>query len=438
MPTTNDTAQVSDVRVCFFSGEQIPQDAQVSLVLTPDGEREMLTGATVPREYVYSEYQDAYILRNVAYRTNNGYVDESTYENWFAGCESCSDSFHVDDMADGLCEPCRDNEESEESSFRQPNLGTDKYRSEENGKTVLAFPTFGIELESTANSSYDRVNFCDAIPQAVGIVSDGSIEGDYPLEIVSPILSGLTGEKLVYTITEEARANSLEVNSSCGFHVHIGAEKFFVPEDVQALARRDFFENHEEVIATVHAKTEVKRKLKRTRTLLALYLAFEDVFLAMLPASRRNSRWCKSINADYQFNRVLSAKSYPAIERIWYKVRTAQKANALKSGGKYDNSRYHGVNLHNLFRNGSTIEIRYHTGTLNAFKILNWVSLHQHMVKTAIEAKIDKSTLRELHARRGNPLAERIATLKTILNLPDTLADYVSARANKHQPLCAE
>jgi len=43
-----------------------------------------------------------------------------------------------------------------------------------------------------------------------------------------------------------------------------------------------------------------------------------------------------------------------------------------------------GVNLHSLFAN-KHLEIRYHSGTLNPVKVLEWVNLHQRIIDLAVE-----------------------------------------------------
>jgi hypothetical protein len=70
------------------------------------------------------------------------------------------------------------------------------------------------------------------------------------------------------------------------------------------------------------------------------------------------------------------------LEEEWFKTRSHDMVNVYKDN-KYDSSRYHGCNLHALFAYGH-IEMRYHHGTLNATKIINWINLHLLLVDWAI------------------------------------------------------
>ena len=51
--------------------------------------------------------------------------------------------------------------------------------------------------------------------------------------------------------------------------------------------------------------------------------------------------------------------------------------------GKYNDTRYHGLNLHARVYLG-TIEFRYHSGTNNPTKIKNWITICQSIVEKGI------------------------------------------------------
>lgn len=152
------------------------------------------------------------------------------------------------------------------------------------------------------------------------IVSDSSVMGEDPNEVVSPVLvgeDGVTHLKDVCTALANARA---KVNKTCGLHVHISAEG--MTEDEQMMV-------------------------------FNLYAKAEKVIDTFMPKSRRGNEncYCRSI-ANY----IGKSKR----EVIWL-------------------GRYHKVNLTALFNHG-TIEFRQHSGSVEYEKIKNWVSFCAGMV----------------------------------------------------------
>jgi hypothetical protein len=150
-----------------------------------------------------------------------------------------------------------------------------------------------------------------------------------PMEMISPILKGTEGLNQVAAVVAALRSMGGRVNSSCGFHVHVG---FPAEEDVRTLVRLIFLTAQNED---------------------ALYAA------TGLPA-RKQSTYAKSIRRSYQGCGAVS--DFNALRR---KCRAAG----------YD--RMHVLNLTNLLGGSAkrTVEFRVFTGTLNITKIKGYVQL---------------------------------------------------------------
>ena len=114
----------------------------------------------------------------------------------------------------------------------------------------------------------------------------------------------------------------------------------------------------------------------------AFYLVFSDVLFSMLPKSRRSNKFCRDLGGKYTLAEIEKISSHEDFDKVWYKNSNLSEIKSLK-GSKYHESRYFQINFHSLFKFG-TIEVRSHSGTLNAKKIINWVHLQQTIVEKCI------------------------------------------------------
>jgi len=221
--------------------------------------------------------------------------------------------------------------------------------------------TFGAEFETVCpldrHAAARRVTEITGLPvfSAMGtapagswkIVSDGSIRGrGHPLEFVSPVLSGQAGLDQVAAFVNALKAIGCAVNTSTGFHVHVG----------RPTTRIDFFKN-----------------------LLKLYGRFEEAIDSFMPASRRG-------NGAY-YCRTIKAISREAIERA-ITVQDLQAAQVRASGA--DSPKYHKVNLSPAGK--PTVEFRQHSGTVDAAKAVNWINTCLRLVALANEGKTGEGT----------------------------------------------
>jgi hypothetical protein len=209
----------------------------------------------------------------------------------------------------------------------------------------LAAFTFGAELEVLVPFGFNRETTATELTRRAGItvdsrsvygsstnwkiVSDGSVSGPgVPLEIVSPVLSGQTGLDQVAAIANALAAMGATVNSTCGYHVHVGARG----------EQLGFFKN-----------------------LVKLYGRFEDALDSMMPASRRgnDATYCKSVKLVAP-TAIEQARSIPEL------------SSAIARASRAAGSRYHKVNLDAHSKHG-TVEFRQHSGTVDASKAVNWI-----------------------------------------------------------------
>lgn len=194
-----------------------------------------------------------------------------------------------------------------------------------------AIYTFGVEIEclvpranmiAAAQSNnmpfqYEGYNHRDN-NHYYKFVSDGSIQGENPIECVSPILKGKEGLESLKNCCKSLNEAGACVNRSTGLHVHIGAANF----------------SDEHYVNVFHN-----------------YKMLEGVIDSFMALSRRanNNGYCKSLR-DHNFY-------------SWY-----NKRDVMSELG----SRYHKVNAESYARH-KTIEFRQHQGSTDFKKISAWV-----------------------------------------------------------------
>lgn len=168
------------------------------------------------------------------------------------------------------------------------------------------------------------------------IVPDSSISPK-GWELVSPVLCGLRGLAEVVKIFRTLNDSNIEIpadNTSCGAHVHIGADDL----DGNAVANLICFHDHIE----------------------------QHGLLMCVPQSRRQNRYCKRTD-----QRILDkAKAGPI---------TFEEARGITS----DTSRCFSLNMFKRCADYGTVEFRRHGSSTDPAKLLAWIVLKLHMVSAA-------------------------------------------------------
>ncbi|MCA1452852.1 amidoligase family protein [Bradyrhizobium sp. BRP22] len=214
--------------------------------------------------------------------------------------------------------------------------------------------TFGAEFEVILPSDRNRASAASAVAAHSGltvvsavlggrpvttwkVVSDASVSGGGAgLEFVSPVLKGADGLEQVRKICAALTSIGATVNTTCGFHVHVGAR--------DQADNPEFFKN-----------------------LLKLYGKFEEALDGIMPASRRGNanRYCASI-----------VRYAPNVDR----ARSVQEVIGTIPG------RYHKLNLA-AFKKHRTVEFRQHAGTVDGEKAVNWIVVCLKLVAAAKAGK---------------------------------------------------
>jgi len=250
--------------------------------------------------------------------------------------------------------------------------------------TFIENTTFGVEVETHGRGDDRAVK---AIQSVIGGVTghhsrgmqvtapdgrvwvamhDGSIQGSYGSEVVTPILKGAADLETLQQVVRALRAagGKSDAAHQCGVHVHVGTQGL----DAAAIGR---------VVKTV-AK-------------------YDGFIRKAAGVSAERARWCAPLTTPTWSNGHVAnipalgrARTMDQLARAWYG--TANEAGAAYSD-HYQGSRYHGLNLHSVFyRNRGTVEFRYFDGTMHAGKIKSYVHLCLAIVAKAASTKAASAT----------------------------------------------
>lgn len=334
-------------------------------------------------------------------------------EDYFV-CDSCEDitsrdyaySDDITDTEDTLCRMCyreREDEYNNENNYNEfptrdySTADHAQHQSTDAGKYVTSPRVFSAEVECYYPNRETLREVADALPDTIGISEDGSLSGGSGVEFQTPKLKGKAGEDTILGLCKALNDNGFSIERSAGLHLHLDG-------------------------AGLMPKTRTTHYPTAIVALWTFYLVFEDVFLSFLPPSRRRNQYCTLIKSQFHAKEIQTCRTLVELEKLWY--RTANR-NDIKNrkGNKYDSSRYVGINLHSLFSNNH-LEVRYHSGTLNAGKILEWVNLHQTVLDKAADGRLwGMPEVQSLPA-----LADKTALFFKVLELPDRAEKYFRDR----------
>lgn len=179
-----------------------------------------------------------------------------------------------------------------------------------------------------------------------------SADETYKCEIVSPIL---TYDDLsdLQEVVRQLRHSGAFVNSQCGIHIHVDASRY-TPQTL--------------------------------RNLVNIIASKEDILYKALQIDPARLRWCKKTNEKLleTINRK-KPQTMEALKDIWY---------AGSNRGRmehYNETRYHGLNLHSTFTKG-TVEFRLFNSTTHAGEIKAYIQFclavsHQALTQKKASAR---------------------------------------------------
>ena len=175
---------------------------------------------------------------------------------------------------------------------------------------------------------------------------------EYKCEIVSPILT--YGDMAdLQEIVRRLRHSGAFVNSQCGIHIHVDASRY-TPQTL--------------------------------RNLVNIIASKEDILYKALQIDPARMRWCKKTNGELleAINRR-KPQTMEALKDIWYAGSTRGRDE------HYNDTRYHGLNLHSTFTKG-TVEFRLFNSTTHAGEIKAYIQFclavsHQALTQKKASAR---------------------------------------------------
>lgn len=226
----------------------------------------------------------------------------------------------------------------------------------------VAAEYFGTASEYVS-SSYDKYGAKDSSGRLWCFASDGSIHVEsknggqaQAVELVTPILHYEDIETLQELIRRLRKAGAM-VNSSCGIHIHIGADQ--------------------------HSPRSL-------RNLVNIFTSKQDIIFKALAVDSRRERYCSKLEDSLSESLNKSRpNSMNKVADIWYAGYGGDRT------AHYNSSRYHAVNLHAVFTKG-TVEFRCFNSTLHAGKVKAYIQFclavsHQAITQKCASAKVTAS-----------------------------------------------
>lgn len=216
----------------------------------------------------------------------------------------------------------------------------------------------------------------------------------YPVECVSNILSmEKEGEKHIDEIFDLIEGYGWKTENDCGTHIHVGSEDL----DCDHFKNLAFLMNEIEPILFGHTGRLSNNYTKRMR----------GGFLSRLTAFSHKKKLSKSelIYAYYDYS---------------------------KSGfSKYDDARYHGLNLHSYFYRGTT-EFRYFGGAKNRDEVKAWIDLCTKVVEFSKNIEFNQLIPILFEIDSNKTFDAKLQIIKEVLGLNHDLilnshSDYIDA-----------
>lgn len=310
-------------------------------------------------------------------------------------CKRCSIPLEKQFLGESWCPSCVEIP-FEERPVRQFYRGV-RWCGDKLGAIMQSPRIFSFEMEAVIRANALKA-IGDTLPHEAGLGGDSSIQGGAGVEVQSPKLQGGRGEEFVTRVASVFKSVKAQVNESCGMHIHLDAAGF-IPH-----SRKD------------HPKALVE--------LWKAHLVFEDVIFSLLPFNRRLNHFCRPMRDYFKISELESIQTMFDAEKLWYKQ---QDGNSIRSEKQHHHhaSRYFGVNLHSLF-GSKNLELRHHTGTLNAKKVLHWANLHALIMDAAVAGKFTFEFLAE--AQATSSLKDKTAMLFEVIGLSRTSQVYFLGR----------
>ena len=229
----------------------------------------------------------------------------------YSVCERCS---LLIDGEENFCDSCQSQQEEEVRIRRQREEELIELRpydpqlvlieNPQRGEILTSIRPIGVELEVQYKDRKKASKATEKLEGFIGIGTDSSVSGK-GLEIRLPPMVGKIAENVITGTCKILKDFDFKTDSSCGMHIH------FDMSDIDVL--------------------NAKNQLDAIKRLWMTYLAFEDVIISFLPASRRSSRYCKVFRSEYRLDEIYNCRNMNQIEQVWYRVQNMQQITAIKA-----------------------------------------------------------------------------------------------------------
>ena len=232
------------------------------------------------------------------------------------------------------------------------------------------------------------------------VVTDSSLRSsssDLCFELVSPILLGEEGLEAIRAMLESIRRIGIEINSSCGFHVHVDAE--------------------EGPLSTLSG-------LKR---LVNCFVSLESAFDALVARDASRQAQQRRANRHRYCRSNLLAFGKLSNNQRWDQINSARSRSELVAMTNPDHDRYRKLNLTNVTKadRPSTCEFRQHGGVSELLVAEAWIRLVLRFCSiVSNNASVSKSCL----LRQGAPLKQELEILLKIVSCPGLEYFYLLER----------
>lgn len=318
-------------------------------------------------------------------------------------CRQCSAAIGLKYVEARTCQKCIDAGTTKEPT--RPFSHSLKWVGNDLGDIVRSKRMYSCEVEALSPLSEWGYALCRTLPKEMGVATDGSVEAHgeriYGFEVQTPRLSGKKGEELMARMSASLKAIGATINETCGMHIHLDGKDIILPD-----------------------RKEYPAALIQ---LFKAYIVFEDVVTSFLPYSRRRNDYCRPLAETFQLGEVENLRSIADVEKLWYQERTYHEIRAAKNH-HYHSSRYFGTNLNSLLSHGH-LEIRFHSGTMNPKKILEWANLHALIMDACVKRVFTVEFLQE--ARSTSMLSEKTHMLFEAIGLAESSRQYLRSRQKK-------
>ncbi len=226
------------------------------------------------------------------------------------------------------------------------------------GQAALASAIKASIPGSTLGGSFDGNTVRLADGRVWRVVNDSSIRhtGHGTGEVVSPVLTYADLE-MVQAVVRGLRAAGATVNETTAIHIHVSHAGLTAP----AAAR----------LAKMVRKQE------------------KYIEAALKIQARRLGHYCKPTD-ETMVGRMNGIETMTDLARAWY-------GRNGSCSGRYDCTRYYGLNLNSLFFRG-TVEFRWFEGTLHAGEVKAYIQLALALVAKAINTKAASGEQRAFNA----------------------------------------